>query len=164
MRSEGSVEPEMRLAQTDGGGGGGASGGGGGAGGGTGTLATSAADKRTAAKYLGEQLLPHTASAGRMVDGGGPARPPLVAAAPPSVLRADSAMRGLSDWAAAAGVTQAVTTWQDQVSRLMSRLGREREALGEAKSIFRSKDLGAYTELNSVPVTPLAPRSPFDGM
>ncbi|MFH9684496.1 hypothetical protein [Streptomyces globisporus] len=142
----------MQLAQADGGG----------AGGGSGTLATSAADKARALAYMREHLVPDTAAAGRMAQGGG-VSPLLVAPVlpAPSVLKADTGLDGLSGWASEAGLSEAMTTWQGQVARLMARLSREQQALGRAKTILRGQDLGTSSEINSVQV---APRSPFDGM
>ncbi|MER5814967.1 hypothetical protein ACFV6M_06460 [Streptomyces californicus] len=151
--SSGSVaEQKMQLAQLDGGG----------AGGGAGTLATSAADKARAQAYIRDHLTRNTADAGRMAEGGGAGPVPVTPVAPtPSVLRADTGLEGLSEWASAAGLSDAMSTWRGQVGRLMARLGREQAALGEAKDIFRGHELSTSSELDSVRV---APPSPFDRM
>ncbi|WP_217621548.1 hypothetical protein, partial [Streptomyces lunaelactis] len=133
------------------------------------TLASSASDKNRAATYMEEHLLRDTAAAGRMTEGGGRVRPPLVgppspAAPVPSVLTADTGLKGLSGWAAEAGLSEAMTTWQGQVNRLMGQLNRELQGLRGAKTVLQGQDIGTYSQFNSVQVEPPLLRSPFNGM
>ncbi|MDT0491833.1 hypothetical protein ACIOD0_01665 [Kitasatospora albolonga] len=125
-------------------------------------LATSASDKKRAAKYLEEQLMPGTQAAGRMAVGGGSVRASFLApsAAPPSPpLREDTGVSGLSGWASDQGVSDALGAWQAQVNGLMARLQKELNGLKGARSILRGQDLAAGAQMNSI-----RPPSSFDGM
>ncbi|MEV6104908.1 hypothetical protein AB0M28_09355 [Streptomyces sp. NPDC051940] len=125
---------QMQLNQADAGGGGG----------GSGTLASSAADKKRAAGYLEGTLVPQTQSAGRMAEGGGQVHPPMIApgaSGPPSILaKPDTGLKGLSAWGTEKGLSQAMSVWQGQVNRLLTRLGGEHNALSGASNLFQGQD------------------------
>ncbi|WP_419998343.1 hypothetical protein [Streptomyces boninensis] len=108
-------------------------------------LATSASDKKRAARYMEEELLPDTQAAGRMADGGGAAavRPPLLGPPPTtsSVMKPDTGLAGLSDWAVDKGLSEAMSTWQGQVQRLMGTLGAELGALRGTNTAFQGNEL-----------------------
>ncbi|MGW2596511.1 hypothetical protein [Streptomyces klenkii] len=134
----------------------------GGAGGAQGTLASSASDKKTAASYMEQHLLPDTQAAGRMGEGGGEVRPPL---AGPGVLRSnllkpDTGLKGLSAWATEKGLSEATALWQGQARGLMSRLNRELDALRGTNTLFRGQDIatGAQFDATSNPQGPFHSR------
>lgn len=156
MSSDGFAEPGTQLAHADGGGTGGSSQ----------TLASSGGDKKRAAKYMEEDLLPATQAAGRMAEGGGQVRPPMVGPAGPAplILKRDTGLKGLSAWAVDGGLSEAMTVWQGQVNRLMGQLNRELQALNGTRAIFQDQEIGAYSQLNSVDVRPPLLRSSFDDM
>ncbi|MCX4487764.1 hypothetical protein OG890_28165 [Streptomyces anulatus] len=125
-------------------------------------LASSASDKKRAASYMREHLMPDTRSAGSMAAGGGSVRVPFLApsAAPPSpLMKQDTGLKGLVGWASDQGVSDALVSWQAQVNRLVGRLQQELNGLEGAKTIFHNQDLATGAQLNSI-----RPPSSFDGM
>ncbi|MQY11537.1 hypothetical protein SRB5_16560 [Streptomyces sp. RB5] len=123
-------------------------------GGGDGVLASSAADKKRAATYIEGTLAPDTQAAGRLAEGGGAIHPPMVSAppvGPPSMLsKPDSGLHGLSAWATEKGLSTAMSVWQGQVGRLVSRLGGELGALRGASTLFQGQDTSTGGQLNGV--------------
>ncbi|NEB57513.1 hypothetical protein G3I48_35355 [Streptomyces griseus] len=125
-------------------------------------LATSASDKKRAAKYMKESMLPDTRSAGGMAAGGGSVRVPFLAppaASPSPLIKQDTGLKGLSSWASNQGVSDALGAWQAQVNRLMGRLQQELNGLEGAQTIFHNQDLATGAQVNSI-----RPPSSFDGM
>jgi hypothetical protein len=124
-------------------------------------LASSPRDKKRAAKFLGEKLIPDTQAAARIADGGG-ALPPLVMApaAPVSpTIKQDTGLRGFSGWASDQGLCDALTVWQGQANRLMARLQQELNGLHGTKNIFQNQDTTVGTQAAGV-----RPPSSFDSM
>ncbi|MFD9281390.1 hypothetical protein ACFWD7_29530 [Streptomyces mirabilis] len=125
------------------------------------TLASSPSDKKRAAKFMEEHLMPDTQAAARMADDGG-ALPPLIVApvAPASpLMKQDTGLKGFSGWASDQGLSDALTAWQGQANRLMGRLQSELNGLHGTKNILQNQDttVGAQSAA-------LRPPSSFDGM
>ncbi|WP_431983105.1 hypothetical protein [Streptomyces qinglanensis] len=108
-----------------------------------GTLASSPGDKKRAAKFMQEHLLPDTQAAGRMGEGGGKVVPPLLGpeVQGKGVLKPDTGLEGLSGWALESAMSDAMSVWQGQVARLMGRLQEELKALGGTNKLFKGQDL-----------------------
>ncbi|MFI7012093.1 hypothetical protein [Streptomyces sp. NPDC050145] len=127
------------------------------------TLASSASDKKRAAKFLEEHLMPDTRSASAMADGGGSVHPPLLA--PPAqgplspLMKQDTGLKGLSGWASDQGVSDALVVWEGQANKLLARLQVELNGLHGTKNLFNTTDTGIGTQSNGIR-TP----SSFDGM
>ncbi|MFI9721673.1 hypothetical protein ACIHFE_18780 [Streptomyces sp. NPDC052396] len=111
-------------------------------------MASSASDKQSAATYMEQHLLPDTAAAGRLADGGGV--PFVGPRAPSALLKPDTGLKGLSGWAMDKGLSEAMTTWQGQVGRLMGVLNGELGALRSTNSLFQGQDRAFGTQLNAV--------------
>lgn len=124
-------------------------------------LASSASDKKRAAKFMEEHLMPDTQTAARMADGGGAMRPPFVAPMAPAspLMKQDTGLKGLSGWASEQGVADALIVWQGQANRLMGRLQQELNALHGTKNLFQNQDTAVGAQAASV-----RPPSSFDGM
>ncbi|WP_428952911.1 hypothetical protein [Streptomyces sp. cg35] len=126
------------------------------------TLASSASDKKRAAKYLEETLMPDTGSASRMGDGGG-ARPPLLVAptapASPLIVKQDTGLKGLGNWASDQGISDALVAWQGSAGKLMGRLQMELSGLHGTKNLLQGTDVGVGSQAGAV-----RPPSSFDGM
>ncbi|MCQ4206845.1 MULTISPECIES: hypothetical protein [Streptomyces] len=125
------------------------------------TLASSPADKKKAAKYLEEELLPHTKSAGNMAAGGGAVKPPFIGPVAPNspLMKQDTGLKGLSGWASDQGLSDALVSWQGSANRLLGRLQTELSALHGTKNLFQGTDLGVQSQVNGI-----RPPSSFDGM
>ncbi|MBO8189237.1 hypothetical protein [Streptomyces spirodelae] len=108
-----------------------------------GTLASSAHDKKQAAKFMREHLLPDTLAASRMAEGGGKVVPKFVTPQAPGVeaLEPDTGLEGLSGWGTAAGLSEAMSVWQLQVKRLRAQLEGELQALVGTKKLLTGQDL-----------------------
>ncbi|GAA3118327.1 hypothetical protein GCM10010449_45490 [Streptomyces rectiviolaceus] len=135
--------------------------------GGPGILASSASDKQRAVTLLNDYLLGQTQAAGRMAEGGGQVSPPLLMPLPQpgvSVMKPDTGLKGLSNWAVEAGLSEAIVAWQGQVSRLTDRLNKELKALRGTSSVLHSQDSATWGQLNSIDVDPQRPRSSLDSM
>lgn len=125
------------------------------------TLASSPSDKKRAAKFMEEHLMPDTQAAARMADDGG-ALPSLIVApvAPASpLMKQDTGLKGLSGWASDQAVSDALTAWQGQANRLMARLQQEVNALHGTKNLFLNQDTTVGAQAAGV-----RPPSSFDGM
>ncbi|KFG01352.1 hypothetical protein IQ62_08280 [Streptomyces scabiei] len=127
-------------------------------------LASSPSDKKRAAKFMEEQLMPDTQAAARMSDGGGAVRPPLLASMAPvaptsPLIKQDTGLKGLSGWASDQGVSDALIVWQGQADRLMRRLQQELDALHGTKNLFQNQDTAIGAQAAAV-----RPPSSFDGM
>ncbi|MFF7392757.1 hypothetical protein ACFZAE_30475 [Streptomyces scabiei] len=127
-------------------------------------LASSPSDKKRAAEFMEEQLMPDTQAAAGMAVGGGAVRPPLIApmtpAAPTSLLiKQDTGLKGLSGWVLDQGVSNALTVWQGQANRLLGRLQQELDALHGTKNLFQNQDTAIGAQAAAV-----RPPSSFDGM
>ncbi|AVH56160.1 MULTISPECIES: hypothetical protein [Streptomyces] len=125
------------------------------------TLASSASDKKRAAKFVEAHLMPDTQAAARMAAGGGVVRPPLVTPVAPlsPMMKQDTGLKGLSGWASDQGVSDALIVWQGQANRLMGRLQQELNALHGTKTLFQNQDAAVGAQAASV-----RPPSSFDGM
>ncbi|MFI1798697.1 hypothetical protein ACH427_15290 [Streptomyces sp. NPDC020379] len=156
MSSEDVSGHRLRLAQVNG------------AGGqtGDGALASSAGDKKRAAAFMEEHLLPDTQAAARMGEGGGAAHPPLVAPAGslPGLLKPDTGLQGLSAWATQKGLSEAMSTWQGQAGRLMGKLHGELTALRGTGALFQGQDLSTGTQFSSGGLAQIPFRSRIDEM
>ncbi|WLW51822.1 hypothetical protein [Streptomyces sp. YU58] len=106
------------------------------------TLASSPKDKARAAKFMEEHLMPNTQAAARMADGGGEVRPLFVAPTAPAspLIKQDTGLKGLSNWASDQGVSDALTIWQGQANRLMARLHQEVNGLHGTKNLLQNQD------------------------
>jgi hypothetical protein len=124
-------------------------------------LVSSAADKKRAATYMEQHQLPDTRSAGAMDEGGAGAYAPAASGTagrspvygpfvPPATGKPDTGLTGLSHWATDAGLSQAMTTWRGQVSRLMTRLEGELSALRSTNTLFQGNDLLTGSQIRSV--------------
>lgn len=126
-------------------------------------LASSAADKKRAAKYLEEHLMPDTRSAATLAGGGGAVRPPLLGPPVPGTLgpvaKQDTGLKGLSGWASEQGVAEALTDWEGQANKLMARLQMELNGLHGTRKLFTGTDLQVGSQAGGIR-TPSA----FDGM
>ncbi|MEU8889586.1 hypothetical protein [Streptomyces sp. NPDC048442] len=129
-------------------------------------MASTDADKKRAATYMDEHLLPDAQSAGRMAVGGGQVRPPLLGPPAPSpyLMKQDTGLEGLSAWGTGSGLSDALTAWQGSVNRLMGVLGRERQALQATRGIYQGMESGVTSQLNSVHVPAPIPPSSFHKM
>ncbi|MEX2981327.1 hypothetical protein [Streptomyces sp. C36] len=105
-------------------------------------------------------LLPDTQAAGRMGEGGGTAHPPLAGPAAPqsNLLKPETGLKGLSDWAADKGLSEAMTIWQAQASGLMSRLNRELNALRSTNTLLQGQDTATAAQFGSASI---ASQEPF---
>jgi hypothetical protein len=124
-------------------------------------LASSASDKKRAAKFIEEHLMPDTQAAARLANGGGAVRPPLLAPVAPTspLFKQDTGLKGLFGWATDQGVSDALIDWQGQANRLMGRLQQELDALHGTKSLFQNQDGAIGTQAAAI-----RPPSSFDGM
>ncbi|MEU8674650.1 hypothetical protein [Streptomyces sp. NPDC048560] len=124
-------------------------------------LASSAADKTRATKYLDEHQMPDTQAAARMAAGGGSSASIFVTPPPVTgpLLKQDTGLKGLSGWASDQGLSDALVAWQGQANRLMARLQQERNALSGTQNILQSQDLATGAQANSIRLP-----SSFDGM
>lgn len=113
-----------------------------------------------------QHLLPDTDAAGRMAEGGGQVQPPLVVPQPPiaGLLKPQTGLEGLSSWATDKGLSEAMTTWQGQVNRLLGKLKGELEGLHGTRKLFQGQDIDTSTQLKSIEGTPQPPRSRLDQM
>lgn len=148
------INPQMDLAGGDGAGS-------------PGIVASSASDKQRAVTLLNDYLLGQTQAAGRMAEGGGQVSPPLLIPLPQpggSVIKPDTGLKGLSNWAVEAGLSEAMTAWQGQVSRLTDRLNKELKALRGTSSVLQSQDSVTWGQLSSIDVEPQRPHSALDNM
>jgi hypothetical protein len=125
------------------------------------TLASSPSDKKRAAKYLEEELLPDTQAAARIAEGGGAVKPLLVAPAPPSslLIKADTGLKGFSGWALDQGLSDALTVWHGQANRLLGRLQQELNGLHGTKNILQGQDTTVGAQVAGVRLP-----SSLDGM
>ena len=131
-------------------------------GGGEPGLASSPSDKKRAAKYMAENLMPDTQAAARMADGGGAAvQPPLLTPTAPAspLIKQDTGLKGLFGWASDQGVSDTLTVWQGQANRLMGRLRQELNGLHGTKNILQNQDTVVGAQSAAV-----RPPSSFDGM
>ncbi|MCC3766651.1 hypothetical protein [Streptomyces sp. UNOC14_S4] len=133
---------------------------------GDGALASSASDKKKAATYMEEHLLPDTQAAGRMGEGSGAVHPPLVAPAGPlpGLLKPETGLNGLSSWATHKGLSDALTNWQGQAGRLMGTLHGELNALRGTGNLFQGQDLATKTQFSSGGLAQIPFRSRIDQM
>ncbi|MFE1954825.1 MULTISPECIES: hypothetical protein [Streptomyces] len=128
------------------------------------TLASSASDKKRAAKYLEEHLMPDTRSASALADGGGSVHPPFLAPQPAQgplspLMKQDTGLKGLSGWASDQGVSDALVVWEGQANKLLARLQVELNGLHGTKNLFNTTDTGIGSQANGI-----RPPSSFDGM
>ncbi|MFE9838218.1 hypothetical protein ACFYP4_24215 [Streptomyces sp. NPDC005551] len=125
------------------------------------TLATSPSDKKRAAKYMEEHLMPETQAAARLADGGGSVRPPFVTPTAPAspLIKRETGLKGLSGWASDQGVSDALTAWEGHAKRLVGRLQQELNALHGTKNLFQNQDTGVGAQAASVRLP-----SSLDGM
>ncbi|PNG19387.1 hypothetical protein [Streptomyces cahuitamycinicus] len=125
------------------------------------TLASSPSDKKRAAKYLEEELLPDTQAAARIAEGGGAVQPLYVAQAPPTslLIKPDTGLKGFSGWALEHGLSDVLTVWHGQANRLMGRLRQEMNGLHGTKNILQSQDTAVGAQVAGVRLP-----SSFDGM
>ena len=125
------------------------------------TLASSPSDKKRAAKYMEENLMPDTRAGGNMAAGGGAVHPPFVGPVAPAspLMKQDTGLKGLSGWASDQGLSDALAAWQSSANRLMGRLQNELNALHGTKNVFQNTDGGIGNQASAVR-TP----SSFDGM
>ncbi|GAA2640261.1 hypothetical protein [Streptomyces axinellae] len=122
------------------------------------TLASSGGDKKRAARFMEDHLLPDVHAAGRMGEGGGKVVPPLLGPGAPGVsaLKPDTGLQGLARWATASGLSEAMPVWEGQVGRLMARLHAELKALGGAKNLLQDRDITHGQDLAATPQTDLS--------
>ncbi|MEU2604396.1 hypothetical protein [Streptomyces albus] len=122
------------------------------------TLASSRSDKKRAVKFLTEQLLPDTQAAGRMGEGGGKVAPSFLGPQAPGVtaLQPDTGLQGLSDWATAKAMSEALSVWEAQVLRLVSRLQGELQALRGTKNLLQERDIAQGREIAAAPESGLS--------
>ncbi|MFH8795042.1 hypothetical protein [Streptomyces sp. NPDC017941] len=156
MESENSTGRHMQLAQTDP------------AWGGAGevSLASSATDKKRAVRFMENRLLPDTKAAGRMAEGGGQVRAPLVGPGSPQggSGKPDTGLSGdLTSWATYKGLSEAMTVWQSQTSALLGRLHQEMNGLRGAKNALHAPDVGVGSRVEGIGVL-RDPSSAFDRM
>ncbi|WP_432038927.1 hypothetical protein [Streptomyces cucumeris] len=122
------------------------------------TLASSPDDKKRAARFMEQHLLPDTQAASIMGEGGGEVHLPLAGLGRPSALKPDTGLTGLSAWATDAGLSEALSAWQGQSNRLLGRLYQERYALTRTKDRFQAQDLLIGTQFSSTDTVPRSSR------
>ncbi|WP_405798144.1 hypothetical protein [Streptomyces sp. NBC_01506] len=125
------------------------------------TLASSASDKKRAASFMADDLIPDTQVAARMADGGGATRPLFLAPTAPAspLMKAENGLKGLAGWALDQGVSDALTVWQGQASKLVGRLQHELTGLQGTKTTLQGQDTAIGAQADSVRLP-----SSFDGM
>ncbi|ANP48871.1 hypothetical protein J2Z21_002573 [Streptomyces griseochromogenes] len=98
-------------------------------------LVSSPAQKRAAAKAVGDHIEPHTRRAGAWADDETGA-----------AVKAFGARDG-DGWQTSAALRKAHETWGDQVKNLMDRLGAEKDSLRGANTVLTGTDLAVGSRL-----------------
>ncbi|MEU5537948.1 hypothetical protein [Streptomyces sp. NPDC020362] len=101
-------------------------------------FASSPAQKRAAAKAVGDHIESGTRGAGAWADGETEA-----------AVKAFGARDG-DGWQTSAALRRAHETWGDQVKNLMDRLGAEKDYLGSANTVLTSTDLAVGSQLRQL--------------
>lgn len=73
-----------------------------------------------------------------------------------TALQPDTGLQGLSDWATAKAMSEALSVWEAQVLRLVSRLQGELQALRGTKNLLQERDIAQGREIAAAPESSLS--------